>query len=479
MRQFFAAITGNLFGLAGAVFTTISAVLILTLFLLSLLGFDGGPYLGILAYLVLPGVFVFGLLLIPLGLWRQRRLEARARASGQPVISGALPVIDFNRPRVRNTALIVAGLTVVNLVVISIATVEGVHLMETPQFCGSCHSVMAPEFAAYQRSPHARVSCVECHIGPGAPWFVKSKLSGAWQVVSVNLDLYPRPIPTPVHNLRPARDTCEQCHWPERFVGDRLIVRTSHADDAESSPRKTVLLMHIGTGEKQRMSGIHWHVGPGVQVRYKADASRQKIGDIELTLPDGTHRTYRATDPASDPGPAAEWRTMDCIDCHNRPTHRFGTPEGEVDAALTAGKLDPALPFLRREGVRLIKAEYPSQEAGRAGIRDGLRTFYAGWAASEEGKASGKPAPDAAAVDAAAATLGELYALNVWPQMKITWGTYPTFLGHDQSPGCFRCHDEAHETEGKKTISQDCDLCHSLLADSEKDPAILKRLYQQ
>jgi hypothetical protein len=471
MKHLSAVFTGNPLGLVGAILATVSGTLILTLFGLSLAGFDGGPYLGILAYLVVPGVFVLGLLLVPLGMWFERRRLAR----GGDARLG-LPVLDFNSPRVRRAALVVVGLTIVNIVVIAVATYEGVELMDSPRFCGSCHSVMAPEFAAYQRSPHARVACVECHIGPGAPWFVKSKLSGAWQVVSVNLDLFPRPIPVPVHDLRPARDTCERCHWPERFVGDRLQIRTSHEDDAANTPNKTVLLMHVGSGERGGSSGIHWHVGQGVEVRYKADPSRQRIGDVELTLADGTRRTYRSTDPASDPGPDAQWRTMDCIDCHNRPTHRFGTPEGEVDAALASGKLDRSLPFLRREALRLLKAEYPSHGAARAAIRDGLRAFYAAIPAAE-GVAPGSPPPATEAVDAAATTIGDIYAANVWPDMKITWGTYPSFLGHEAAPGCFRCHDEAHVAEGGRTISQDCTLCHSLLAQEEVDPEILKKLY--
>jgi hypothetical protein len=468
MKRVLAGITGSPLGLIGAVLATVSAILILTLFGLSLVGFDGGPYLGILAYLALPGVFVFGLLLVPLGVWRERRRVAHGGEA-----HAALPVIDLNRPRVRKIALVVAGLTVVNVVIVAIATYEGVELMESPRFCGSCHSVMAPEFAAYQRSPHARVGCVECHIGPGAPWFVKSKLSGAWQVVSVNLDLYPRPIPVPVHDLRPARDTCERCHWPERFVGDRLQIRTAHANDAANTPKKTVMLMHVGSGQPGGSNGVHWHVGQGVEVRYKADPARLKIGDVELALPDGTRRTYRTTDAASDPGADAQWRTMDCIDCHNRPTHRFGTPESELDAALASGRLDRSLPFVRREALRLVKAQYASHDAAKVAIRDGLRSFYA-----VTPVAAGTPPPSTAAIDAAAAVVGELYALNVWPQMNIAWGTYPSFLGHDAAPGCFRCHDETHATDDGRTISQDCDLCHSLLAQDEVEPEILKKLYE-
>jgi len=462
MMNLLAGMSRSPLGLLGAILATVSGVLILTLFGLSLVGFEGGPYLGILAYLVLPAFFVLGLLLVPLGAWLGRR---RGEAGAT---QGLLPVLDLNQPRVRRIALAVAALSVINVVIVAIATYEGVTLMETPGFCGSCHSVMDPELAAYRRSPHARVACVECHIGPGAPWFVKSKLSGAWQVVSVTLDLYPRPIPVPVHDLRPARDTCERCHWPDRSVGDRLQVRTSFASDQANTEQKTVLLMHVGGGARGAR-GIHWHVGPGVEVRYLADPSRQRIGAVELVLPDGTRRTYRSGDPESDPGPQAQWRTMDCIDCHNRPTHRFGTPEGEIDAALASGRLDRSLPFVRREGLRLLTARHPSHEAARAAIRDGLRAFYAEQTAA---------APSPATVEAAAAVLGDIYAGSVWPSMNIGWGTYPSLLGHEETPGCFRCHDEAHVADGGRTISQDCGLCHSVLAQDEPDPEILKELYR-
>jgi NapC/NirT cytochrome c family protein len=460
MRRLFAELTRSPLGLAGAIAATVAGILVVTLLALGLVGFHGGPYLGILAFVILPGVFVVGLLLIPLGDWLARR--RRAGGGEEP----ALPVVDLNHPATRRRVLFIAALTVVNVVIVALATFGAVEVMDSPAFCGSCHSVMDPEFTAYQRSNHARVACVECHIGPGAPWFVKSKLSGAWQLVSVTFDLYERPIPVPVHDLRPARDTCERCHWPTRFVGDRLRVRTSHADDAASTPRRTVLVVHVGGGQ-QGGGGVHWHVRPGVQVRYQADPSRSKIGAVELALADGTRRTFRGSEPVE--GGGGEWRTMDCVDCHNRPTHVFGTPEREVDAAIVAGRIDRALPFVRREGVRLVREEHPSHEVARAAIRDGLRAFYA------------REHPDVArsrsdAIDAAAAALGDVYATNVWPSMRIGWGTYPSFVGHEEAPGCFRCHDEAHATEDGRTLSQDCDLCHRVLADGEVDPPVLKEL---
>ncbi len=466
MKRFALELTRTPVGLAGAVLATVSAILILSLTAMGLLGFRGGPYLGIVAFVVLPAFFVAGLLLVPVGAWLARRRERIALEHGEPL--PAMPIIDLNDARVRGLALAVLGLTAVNVAILGLATYKAVQVMDSPGFCGSCHSVMDPEFTTYQRSPHARVACVECHIGPGAPWFVKSKLSGAWQLVSVTFGLYARPIPVPVHDLRPARDTCEHCHWPTKFVGNRLQVITRYADDEASTERKTVLVMRVGGGDAGG-AGIHRHVHPGVQVRYLADARREKIGTVELTLPGGIRRTYRAKDGPAAPSPESAWRTMDCIDCHNRPTHVYRSPEDEMDAAIHAGRVDRSLPFVRREGLRLLRADYPTHAAAREGIRRGLVDFYsaldaAGWPARQR------------AVEAAATALGDAYATNVWPAMRIGWGTYPTFLGHDAAPGCFRCHDEEHRAEDGRTISQDCDLCHAVLAQDEADPAILRTI---
>ena len=119
------------------------------------------------------------------------------------------PKIDLRSPYLRRALLLVGLLTFVNFAIMGAASYKGVEYMDSAQFCGqTCHTVMSPEFTAYVNSPHSRVACVECHIGPGAPWFVKAKISGVRQVFAVTLKTYSRPIPSPVHELRPARDTC-------------------------------------------------------------------------------------------------------------------------------------------------------------------------------------------------------------------------------------------------------------------------------
>ena len=467
-RNFYQALMRDPVSLTGAAITTASALVFGTLLCLDLLGLPGTPYLGILAYCVVPAIFLFGLALIPIGVWRERRRMRRLAAEGRAI--PGFPVIDMNQDRTRRMVLVFLALTLANIIILATATYKGVEVMDSTPFCGqTCHTVMQPEFTAHGRSPHSRVACVACHIGPGGSWFVKSKLSGSWQVVSVAFNLYPRPIPTPVENLRPARETCEQCHWPTKFVGDRLRVITHYADDEKNNALKTVLLMKVGGMQGRTSHGIHWHVDPGVRIRYRADAKRETIHEVEAIQPDGTVKRFAAGGaPAAGAG-EEEWRVMDCVDCHNRPTHIYRTPEEEVDNAMAEGRIDRGLPFARREAVKALRATYDSHEAARPGIAAAFASFYQ------------KEHPDVAAskgteIEAAGRILGDLYSFNVFPKMKVDWGTYPSHLGHTTSNGCFRCHDGEHKDAAGNAISGDCDTCHSLLAMDEENPKILEDL---
>jgi len=463
VRSFFAALTRHPLSLTGTAITTASAILFLTLFSLDLVGMHGHPYFGILAYVVVPAIFVVGLLLIPFGIHRARRKVA--------AVGTEFPVLDFNQPSARNRFLVFLALTVLNVVIIAVATYKAVEEMDTVGFCGkACHSVMSPEFTAFQRGAHASVRCVDCHIGPGADWFVKSKLSGSWQLVSVNLDLYPRPIPTPVKNLRPARDTCEQCHWPQKFVGDRLKVLTKFDDDEANTERKTVLLMRVGGVSGRQARGIHWHVDPNNSIRYRSDETREEIYEVELDNQDGqTERWYADGEDAPENVNKGVWRTMDCVDCHNRPSHTYHTAEFEIDQAMATGRIANDLPFVHREGLKLIQAAYSDRDAARAAIVDGLKGYYT---SAYPDLATARDAD----ITAAAQALWEAWSSNVFPSMNVTWGTYPNHIGHNESPGCWRCHDDAHSTKDGRTISQDCDTCHSLLAEDEVNPEILETL---
>jgi hypothetical protein len=467
LRAFLASVTSNTISLLGSALTTASAVLFLSLWIIQSVGFRGGAYLGIITFLVLPGIFAAGLALIPLGIAREKRRRARTGDTSE----ARLPVLDLNQGRTRKLALIFLAATLVNVVLLAVATYEGIEVMDSTEFCGkTCHSVMDPEFTAYSRSPHSRVKCVECHIGPGAGWFVKSKLSGSWQLVSVALDLYPRPIPTPVHNLRPARETCEQCHWPTKFVGDKLRVRTHYEETETNDEVKTVLMLRVGGKLGSSSHGIHWHVDPGVEIKYRSDPSRETIYEVQLRDHDGNVRLYRGASADTDAGKAAvEWRTMDCVDCHNRPTHIYRMPVPELDLAIQDGRIDRRLPWIRREGLKALQGAYASHEEAREAIRTAVRGFY------QQNYVDRVP-EWGASIDAAANALGDIWCSNIFPNMKITWGTYPNHIGHEDSPGCFRCHSGELSSPDGRTIEQDCSTCHALLAMGEKDPEILKQL---
>ena len=465
MSRFIWSLTRHPVGLAGSALATVAGILLVFFLALELAGYEGGPYLGILTFMIIPMVFVLGLILMPLGLYLQRR---KARKAGREPGTAALPVLDLNLEKHRRRFLVVISLTMVNLSLLAVVTFKGVHYMESSEFCGAtCHTVMSPEYTTYQQSPHARVGCVDCHIGSGAGWFVKSKLSGSWQVISVAFNLYPRPIPTPVHNLRPARDTCEECHWPAKFLGERLKVLPRFSSDEDNTELTTLLLLKVGGAEGNRAQGIHWHVDPGNRIRYRADESRQEIYDVELTLPDGEKRLYISSDGV--PEDAGEWREFDCLDCHNRPSHIYRFPAGELDVALAEGVIDPGLPYIKREGLKVLEQEYASHQEAKAEIDSRLRAFYAE-------NYPELPASRQEAIGRAIERVTRIYTTNVHPAMNISWGTYLNHLGHEDSPGCFRCHNDEHETEDGLVISQDCETCHVLLAVEEEDPEILQML---
>src|SRR6202140_4826099 len=427
------------------------------------------PYIGLLVFLILPGIFVFGLLLIPLGIWLRRR---SLRGSGS--LPGIYPAIDLHLPVVRRTLEWVAFATMVNLLIIGTASYRGVEYMDSTSFCGStCHTVMAPEYTAYQNSPHARVACVECHIGPGAGWFVRSKLSGLRQVAAVTFHTYSRPIPSPVKYLRPARETCEQCHWPQRFTGDKLLVRTNYKEDEKNTPMTTALLMKIGGRTSTGAVGIHGrHLDDGSRIHYiSIGENRQVIPGGYYTDDQGKTTEYISTDAKTtkeqlDKG---EHRVMDCVDCHNRPTHAFDLPENAVDKQMSIGRISPDLPYIRKKAVEVLKVNYPSRESAKQSIRDEINNFYrTNYAQIYQTRRT--------LVQQAGEEVSAIYLRNIFPDMRVSWGVHPNNLGHNDSPGCFRCHDGSHTSADGQTITNDCSSCHQVLAAGEENPKVLTDL---
>jgi nitrate/TMAO reductase-like tetraheme cytochrome c subunit len=449
------------------VFVTTSTVFWIYLLPTTFGGELSNPYLGILGFLVLPAIFFLGLALIPLGIWWKLRRE-RERGS----YPADFPPLTLRNPDFRRLIVFVAAATFVNIVIGSQLTYGALHYMDSVSFCGqTCHTVMQPEFVAYQNSPHSRVECVKCHIGPGASWFVRSKLSGVGQVFAVAFNTYPRPIPTPVHNLRPARDTCEGCHWPQKYGADRLRVISNYAEDEANSATKTVLLIKIG-GAGSGGVGIHgFHMREGVKFEYAhSDEKRQTIPWVRYTGADGKAVEYFAPGVTPEQVKNLPVRLMDCMDCHTRPSHSFDIPERAVNTAIARGDIPAALPFAKKHSLELLKKGYSSREQAAAEIPKQFASIYREQHAEVYGQRR-------AEVEAAARGVLAIWNRNVFPGMNVTWGVYPNNIGHTDFPGCFRCHDDSHATsDGARKIGQDCNTCHNLLAMDESDPKILTEL---
>jgi hypothetical protein len=439
----------------GALLAALGGLLFLIFFFLDAFGLHTNPYMGIVFFLVLPAIFVFGLLLVPVGLW----LERRRRRAGvhEP---RHWPKLDLNDSRQRAFTFYIVILTCVNLLIISLAAYSGVHHMDSVEFCGQvCHTVMEPEFSAFQDSPHSRLTCVQCHIGPGAPWFVRSKLDGTRQVLAVAFNTYSRPIPSPVHNLRPARETCEQCHWPEKFHGDKVKVIREYADDEANTESATTLQIHVGGGSERLgiATGIHWHMNLANEIEYIAtDDKRQVIPYVRLKDRFGNVREYVVDGVTPEELAKGERRRMDCIDCHNRPSHLFDpSADKAVNRSLATGEMPKTLPFIKREATLALKESYPNATGAADAIAARLREFYRQQHAEVYMSRRQE-------VERAVSATQRLYRRNLFPGMNITWGTYANNIGHMDFPGCFRCHDDSHKTKDGKTIGQDCTLCHTI-----------------
>jgi nitrate/TMAO reductase-like tetraheme cytochrome c subunit len=454
----------NPISLIGVGLTTASALTLIGFWVVDAFGHGGSrnPYVGIIFDLCLPMLFILGLILIPVGIFLRRR---KLKASGQ--LPTTYPKVELRSPFFRRALIFALSVTFANFVIVGTASYRGVAYMDKPSFCGqSCH-VMAPEWNAYHVSPHAKVACTECHIAEGIPGFVHAKLNGTRQLVHVLINDYPRPI-FPEGKVPPASATCLRCHNAESNVGDKIVVKTAFDDDEGNTAKHSLVLVHVGGKSMSgHMSGIHGaHLG---RIEYiSTDSEKQTIPWVASVGNNGTTTEYIATDVKAPPD--AQKRVMDCIDCHNRPAHSFETPEGAVNKAMEHGGISASLPFIHKQGIALIKGQYASEDEAKTKIANGLADFYR----TQYPDIWNQKRTD---VDGATKALTEIYLRNVVPSMKLAWGTHPNNAGHNDYPGCFRCHDGSHQTkDGQKSITNDCTTCHNLVAVDETNPKQLADL---
>ncbi len=434
---------------AGGVVALGSFFAFVLLFVIDVFARISNPYMGILAYVVAPGFLFLGLGMVGLGAWWQRRSEKR---SG--VVDGAgLLSVDLSRPTDRKKLRWFVVGSVIFLLCTAIGSYQTYHVSESVQFCGqTCHVPMKPEFTAYQNSPHARVACVECHVGHGAEAFVAAKMNGVHQLIGVITADFDRPIKTPIKNLRPARETCEQCHWPQKFSGNIDRTYQSFLADATNTPYAVRLSLNVGGADPAHgpVGGIHWHVSQDNKIEYIAtDDRRQVIPWVRVTDAKGVVTEYRVPNFTNDIA-SYNIRSMDCIDCHNRPSHRYRSPNDAVNYAMSIGKIDPTLPWVKSNAVAVLVKKYKTEDEALENISATLRATY----------------PDNAVTGKLVTEVQNIYRQNFFPEMKADWRAYPENIGHKDWPGCFRCHDERHVAMGtkKKIPASDCKSCHTILS---------------
>ncbi len=347
---------------------------------------------------------------------------------------------------------VLGGLTLVVLV-------GGVYAWDytnSPAFCGTTCHTMPPEYTAYLTSPHAQVDCVECHIGRG---FVATRISrkagDLEHVFDTTFHNYEFPIRA--RKMRPASDSCEKCHSPQKFSDDSLREIRRFGTDASNTPTSTYLVLKTGGGTQREGlgRGIHWHVENPVYYLPSEDLD-QVIPYVRVVNNDGT--TTEFVDITSDIAPSAvrqeDLKRMDCITCHNRITHLILTPEDTIDQLMSRGLIPQAIPDIRARAVEVYGAEYATVEGGQqaiAGLKDFYKQNHAEFVAQQPGL-----------VDKAIAALQDAYAKSNFPEQKVNYATHPTNIGHKDSPGCFRCHDGKHLNQDQAPIRLECNLCHSI-----------------
>lgn len=441
----------------GAAIAGVSFGLILFLMAIEMTAKVQKPYMGIIAFVILPTFLVIGLALIFTGAWR----ESRRKKSGTSK-EYHFPVIDLNNDRHRVMSMIVLVGGVLFLVLSAFGSFKAYEYTDSDEFCGTlCHSVMHPEYTAYLNSPHSKVGCVKCHIGPGADWFVRAKISGSYQVYSVLFNKYSRPIPTPLHNLRPAQETCEQCHWPKHFYSEKKVTKDYYLSDKENTHSTFAMLLKVGGGDSEHgiTTGIHWHMNIANKITYvSSDSSRLEIPYIEVESPGKKKKIYRAAGYDFKRGLPAGGvkKVMDCIDCHNRPSHIYHEPSGVINMAIAYGDIDHTLPYIKSVAKQVLEADYLNTEVAIEGIKNFIDGFYS------------SNYPDVfrnkkAEIKKAEEVLVNIYKRNFFPEMRVDWSKYPNNIGHTYFDGCFRCHDGKHFDEEGNKLTNDCNVCHTII----------------
>jgi hypothetical protein len=449
----------NWITIIGALISGLNLILIILLFIVSTIFNKNNTNLGLFIYIILPGFFVLGLIMIPVGIIIARK-KIRALSDDD---KKRLPVVDLNDPKSRNAFIIFTVFTIFILFLSTYGSFSAYHLTESVEFCGTlCHKVMEPEHTAYQNSPHANVTCVECHVGSGASWYIKSKLSGLHQVYAVLTKTYPTPISTPLHDLRPARETCEKCHWPQKFYPRTIQTNRYYLADSLNTEWDLILQMKVGPENKELgfNEGIHWHINPSVKIEYTSENDKREVINYVKYTNIKTGKVIIFKNPETEVTDSSlarsETRSMDCIDCHNRPSHNYNSPPIYFDKAMLNGSIHREIPFIKKTAMGILKNSFNNKDSALLAIKDQILGFYK----------NGYPefySAHSEIINESAESIQNAYSKNTFPAMKVSYDVYPEHIGHLESEGCFRCHNDSFTSDDGEKIRKDCDLCHTIM----------------
>ena len=438
----------NWIGLLGVLLAVSAVFSFILLFAIDIIAEHANPYMGILAYVVSPAFFFTGCGLILLGYWLQRRHRKKTRGEKTPLVLS----INLSTRRHRRYLGVFVVVSIGFLLLTAFGSYQSYHVTETVSFCGqTCHEPMEPQFATYQHSQHANVECVACHVGPGATEYVKTKVSGVRQLWHTVIGDFDRPIRLHQRDRRPSEETCESCHWREKYTGMVEKTFNYYLADEENTPWSIRMLINVGGGDPVQgdVNGIHWHMNLDNKIEFITPDEGHTIPWVRMTSSDGTVQEFKTPDFEGDLGEYAI-HTMDCMDCHNRPAHKFRSPNEAVDRAMHQGKIDPAMPWAKMKSVEALTQSYADRPEAMEKIEEYLRAEY----------------PDDQRVESLVQEVQTIYKRNFFPEMKADWRVYPDHLSHKNWAGCFRCHDGRHKTadESASIKASDCTTCHTIVA---------------
>ena len=448
----------NWISLVGFLVATASFIAFALLLCVDLFFHHGNPYTGIFAYMVAPTCVFLGIGLVVAGFLLELRQEHRAK----PGALAAMMAINLSRDRDRKVLAVFGIVSVGLLFLTALGGVRAYNYTESEEFCGqACHTSMEPQHVTSLKSPHSKVECASCHVGPGAEACVRTKINGLRQLYHTVCNNVERPILLKDSDHPPAQKICEQCHSPLKYSPPLDLTLRHFLPDEQNTPFSVRLQLNIGGGDPANgpVSGIHWHMNPANKIEFVSpDYTKTTIPWIRVTSAKGVVTEFRSPNFKEEPA-KYPIRTMNCMDCHNRPAHQFQTPNDSVDQALANGLLDPKIPNLKAKVVEALTAPYADKPEALKKIDAFLRDAY----------------PDRPDVGAIVARAQAIYSSNFFPEMKVDWRVHPDQNGHKDSNGCFRCHDSLHKASDGKTKMKgsDCNSCHVILSQGN-DEELLK-----